>query len=105
MSACRMGSLATMAVESFTRTWRGWTRSSEGYAVRIMGRNDLQYEDEFGLQHIFVEPLGRRWNNIDVETTTITEHSDRPREVVVDRLRRVFAHRGWVFIERPTDKP
>jgi hypothetical protein len=31
-----------MPPEKFKSTWRGWARSSDGYAVRLMGRTSLQ---------------------------------------------------------------
>jgi hypothetical protein len=85
--------------ETFKRNWRGWTTSSLGYRVRITGRNDLQYEDEFGLQRVFVEPLGKSWNDIVVETQMIVGRPERSRDEVVDRLRRAFGSRGWNLVE------
>lgn len=87
-----------MASETFKANWRGWARSSEGYAVRIMGRNDLQYSDELGELHIFVEPMSN-WRDIVVSTATIPDRPERSREDVVARLRRAFEFRGWTMIE------
>ena len=62
-----------MPSETFKRVWgRGWVRSSEGYSVRVMGRNDLQYADGFGLLHVFVEPMAD-WRELAVDTTTIPD--------------------------------
>lgn len=94
-----IGSLAGMGGEVFKREWwRGWARSSEGYAVRIVGRYDLQYEDEFGLQHIFVEPMAD-WTDIVVDTSQVVATPERSHAEIVDRLRRAFAYCGWNFIE------
>ncbi|WP_343990186.1 hypothetical protein [Terrabacter terrae] len=37
-----------MPAETFKWSCRSWIRSSEGYAVRLMGRPRLQYSDEYG---------------------------------------------------------
>jgi hypothetical protein len=90
-----------MVSESFLSNWRGWARSSEGYAVRLVGRNDLQYTDELGDLSIFAEPMAD-WTDIVVETSTIPDRPERPREQVVSRLRRAFEYRGWTMIEADT---
>ena len=87
-----------MATETFQANWRGWARSSEGYAVRLMGRNDLQYTDELGALRIFAEPMANG-TDIGVETATIPDRPERSREEVVSRLRRAFEYRGWTIIE------
>ena len=84
--------------ETFRTNWRGWARSSEGYAVRLLGRNNLQYRDEFGELSIFVEPMAD-WNDIVVDMTTVPDRPERSREVLLARLRRVFEFRGWTLIE------
>lgn len=87
-----------MAAETFRTDWRGWARSSDGYAVRIVGRNDLQYRDGIGELSLFVEPTAN-WKDLVVETSMIPDLPDRPRAEVVSRLERVFAFRGWTMIE------
>ncbi|HET7066928.1 MAG TPA: hypothetical protein VFI21_04950 [Nocardioides sp.] len=87
-----------MGSESFKVNWRGWARSSEGYAVRLVGRNDLQYTDELGEPSIFAEPMAD-WTDIVVETSAIPDRPERSREEVVLRLRRAFEYRGWTMIE------
>ncbi|MCB0911079.1 MAG: hypothetical protein KDB60_05605 [Propionibacteriaceae bacterium] len=88
-----------MTAETFKRVWwRGWVRSSEGYAVRVMGRNDLQYTDNLGLIHVFVEPMAD-WRELAVDTSTIPDSLERPREEVLSRIRRVFDFNGWVMIQ------
>ena len=87
-----------MDSEIFRTNWRGWAHSSEGYAVRLVGRNDLQYTDELGELSIFAEPMAN-WTDIVVETSTITDHPERSRNEVVSRLRRAFEYRGWTMIE------
>jgi hypothetical protein len=93
-----LDNLTSMTSEIFKANWRGWARSPEGYAVRLMGRNDLQYRDELGELRIFAEPMAD-WTNIVVDTSTIPDRSERSRQEVVSRLRRAFAYRGWTFIE------
>lgn len=84
--------------ETFKADWRGWARSSEGYGVRLMGRNDLQYTDELGDLKVFAEPLADGIG-IVVETAAIADHPQRSREEVVSRLHRAFDDRGWTLIE------
>ena len=87
-----------MASETFKADWRGWARSSDGYAVRILGRTDLQYRDELGNLSMFAEPMAD-WTDIVVETSTIPDRPERSRKEVVSRLRRAFEYRGWTMIE------
>jgi hypothetical protein len=87
-----------MVSEIFNANWRGWAASSEGYSVRLVGRNDLQYRDEFGNLNIFAEPMAN-WRDIVVETATIPDRPERPRDEVVRRLRRAFEYKGWTLIE------
>ncbi|BBH16224.1 hypothetical protein Back2_05110 [Nocardioides baekrokdamisoli] len=87
-----------MATEIFRTNWRGWASSSEGYAVRIVGRNDLQYRDESGIHHIFIEPM-TKWTEIVVDTEAIPRSPLLPEGELLNRLRRVFAFRGWTLIE------
>lgn len=94
-------SVAAVTSETFKSTGRGWARSSEGYAVRIVGRNDLQYTDELGDLSIFAEPT-YEWTDIVVETAAIPDRPGRPREEVVSRLRRAFEFRGWTMIDSTT---
>src|SRR5438445_4930322 len=94
-----LGSLRRMPPETFKREWLGWARSSEGYAVRLMGRADLQYKNEFGVLHISAEPMSKPMTNIVVQTSTIPDGPGRSREDVVSRLRRAFEYRGWSLIE------
>ena len=94
-----VGSLRDMASETFTANWRGWARSSEGYAVRLMGRNDLQYMDELGDLRVFAEPLNKPSTEIVVSTASIPDRPERSREEVVERLRQAFEFRGWTLVE------
>jgi hypothetical protein len=91
--------LRLMGSETFRRNWRGWARSSEGYAVRLLGRTDLQYSDEFGDLNISAEAMSKPWTDIVVYTATIPDRPDRPRAEVLSRLRRAFDFRGWNLIE------
>ena len=71
-----------MAIETSSTDWRGWARSSQGYAVRLMGRNDLRYLDELGDLRVFAEPTAT-WTDILVETAAIPDRPGRSREEVV----------------------
>ena len=87
-----------MADETFGGNWRGWARSSEGYAVRLMGRTNLQYTDEYGDLHISAEAMSKPASEIVVYTSTIPDRLERPRDEVVSRLRRAFAYKGWTMV-------
>lgn len=80
--------------EKFKRSWRGWIRSSEGFEVRLVGRNDLEYRDKTCHLRLFAEPMFR-WNDIVVDTATIPDTAELPRTEIIDRLSRAFAARGW----------
>ena len=88
-----------MADETFKRSWWGWARSSEGYAVRLLGRTNLQYEDEFGELRISAEAMSKPATDIVVYTASIPDRPERSRDDVVRRLRRAFEYRGWSLIE------
>lgn len=64
-----------------------------------MGRNDLQYTDEFGELRVFAEPLSAPWKEIVVSTASIPDRPGRTRDEVVARLRRAFEVRGWTLTE------
>jgi hypothetical protein len=55
-----------MPPEKFKSTWRGWGRSSGGYAVRLMGRTSLQYAPHFGELHISAESMSKPYVDIVV---------------------------------------
>ena len=94
-----MRSLRDMASETFKANWRGWALSSEGYAVRLKGRNALQYTDELGDLRVFAEPLSKPWTEIVVSTASIPDRPERSRDEVVARLRRAFEFKGWTLVE------
>lgn len=86
-------------METFRRGWWGWIRSSEGYSVRLLGRSNLGYQDQDGTLHIPAEAMSKPWSNIVVQTDAIPDLPERPRAVLVDRLRRAFRFAGWVLID------
>jgi hypothetical protein len=100
--ACTGSTLWHVPTETFKRNWRGWTRSSDGYAVRLLGRTNLQYVDEYGELRLSAEAMSRPWSKIVVDTSSIPDRAGRPRAEVVSRLRRVFDHKGWSLVERDT---
>ncbi len=83
--------------ERFTKTWRGWIRSSDGYEVRLLGRTKLTYCDHHGEIQNASEAMSSPWNEIVVHVTSIPDTPERPREEVVERLRRAFEFRGWTL--------
>lgn len=86
-------------MEKFKRQWwTGWIRSSEGYSVRIVGRNDLQYVDDAGRLSLFVEPLAN-YTDIVLDTSSIPDVSGLSRPELIDRLQRAFRFAGWTLIE------
>lgn len=88
-----------MSSETFRWGWLGWARSSDGYAVRLMGRTDLQYRDELGELHISAEAMSKPWNDIVVYVATIPDRPERSRDEVVSRLERALKHKGWNMIQ------
>ena len=85
--------------ERFRRKWRGWTESSDGYAVRLLGRTNLEFRDSLGSIRIAAEAMSKPWNKVVVYTQSIPDTTDRPRAEVVNRLERVFASKGWTMVE------
>jgi hypothetical protein len=81
--------------EHFKATWRGWIRSSEGYAVRLLGRTGLTYRDDLGEIRIDAEAMSKPWNEIVVHARSIPDRPERSKSEVLDRLGRAFAFRGW----------
>jgi hypothetical protein len=86
-------------METFRRGWWGWIRSSEGYSVRLLGRTKLTYSDEHGQLTLFAEAMSDPWSNIAVDTNSIPDRPEMPRDEVVDRLHRAFRFAGWALIE------
>ena len=85
--------------DRFRRAGWGWLRSSEGWAVRLQGRSNLQYRDVTGVLHISAEAMSKPWSDIVVDTSTIPDTPSLPRARVIERLHRAFDARGWTFIE------
>lgn len=81
--------------ERFKRSWRGWVRSSEGYAVRLIGRTGLDYRDHVGCMRINAEAMSSPWNEIVVYTGSIPDVAERPKAEVLSRLQRAFDFAGW----------
>jgi len=81
--------------EQFKKTWRGWVRSSDGYAIRITGRTGITYRDGGGDIHIDSEAMSSPWNEVVVYTRSIPDTPRRPRSEVVSRLGRAFKFLGW----------
>jgi hypothetical protein len=81
--------------ETFTKTWRGWVRSTDGYAIRLMGRSGIDYQDKDGRINISSEAMSRPWNEIVVYAGSIPDTPQRPRREVLDRLHRAFDFAGW----------
>lgn len=86
-------------MEKFKRQrWTGWIRSSQGYSVRIVGRNDLQYVDDARQLSMFVEPLAN-YSDIVLDMASIPDMPERRRAEVIERLHRAFGFAGWTLIE------
>lgn len=81
--------------ETFKRSWRGWVRSSEGYAVRLTGRTGVDYHDHVGRLRIDAEAMSSPWNEIVVYTGSIPDVAERPKAEVLGRLRCAFDFAGW----------
>lgn len=81
--------------EHFKKTWRGWIRSSEGYAIRVRGRTGVLYQDACGEMEIDSEAMSSPWFEIVVYTGSIPDLQERPRAEVLDRLGRAFEFAGF----------
>jgi hypothetical protein len=85
--------------EKFTKAfWGGWIRSSEGFAVRLMGHTDIQYRDRDGTLHVFAEVLAKPRKCLDLDLSTVPDTPELPRQELVDRLTRAFEFCGWMVI-------
>jgi hypothetical protein len=92
-------------MEQFKRQrWTGWIRSSQGYSVRIVGRNDLQYVDEARRLSLFVEPLAN-YTDIVIDTSSIPDMSERSRLELIGRIKRALSVAGWTLIASGRDNP
>lgn len=83
--------------ERFKRSWRGWVRSDDGYAIRLTGRTGIDYRDDVGRLRINSEAMSSPWNEIVVYTGSIPDVAERPRAEVLSRLRRAFEFAGWLL--------
>ena len=81
--------------ETFRKSWRGWVHSSEGYAIRLLGRTSLTYRDDRGQVRIDAEAQSKPWNEVVVYGRSIPDTPERPKAEVLDRLSRAFEFRGW----------
>jgi hypothetical protein len=81
--------------ERFKKTWGGWIRSSDGFAVRVGSRTGIDYRDDRGRLRIDAERMSDPWYEVVVYTGSIPDTPDRPKGEVLDRLRRAFESRGW----------
>ena len=90
-------------MEPFKRRWSGWTHSSDGYSVRLMGRTRLQYRDSHGELGIFAEPMSKPWSTVIVDTGSIPDTVDRPRAEIVGRLQRALEFAGLTMIGTTDD--
>lgn len=90
-------------MDTFRRDWRGWIESSDGYSVRLMGRNRLQYRDAHCKLAIFAEPMSKPWSNIVVDVASIPDRPELSRAEVIRRLRRAFDFAGWRLLETGGD--
>ena len=84
--------------EQFRRGRLGWIRSSDGYAIRLLGRTNLQIGNAHGRLRVSAEAMSVPWNDIVVYGDSIPDVPERPRAVVVDRIRRAFDFVGWHLI-------
>ena len=78
--------------ETFTRSWRGWIRSSDGYAVRLTGRSRIDYVDQHGELHVASEAMSKPWYEIVVYVSSIPDSPQRSRADVLARLHRALSY-------------
>jgi hypothetical protein len=73
--------------ETFSKSWRGWIRSTEGYAVRAGSRTGIDYRDDRGEIRIDAERMSDPWSEIVVYTKSIPDTTERPRAEVLTGCR------------------
>jgi len=81
--------------EKFTKSWRGWVKSSDGYAIRMLGRTGIDYRDDRGQIRIDAEAMSSPWNEVVVYKRSLPDSPERPQSEVLARLQRAFEFRGW----------
>jgi hypothetical protein len=83
--------------EVFKKSWlTGWTRSSAGYSVRVGSRTGIMYRDQSGELRIDSEAMAGPELEVVVYVGSIPDDDpERLRAEVLERLKRVFAYRGW----------
>ncbi len=83
-------------VERIKETWQGHVKSSEGYSFWILNRGSLQYRDEGGPLLLNSEWLiGAPGTSVLIWLSSIPDTDNRPRSLVVDRIRRGAVAAGW----------
>lgn len=83
--------------ETFKTTWHGWSKSSEGYSLRVGSRTGIDYRDDRGSLRIDSEVMSDPSNEVVVYTGSIPDTAHRPRAEVLERLGKAFQHAGLVF--------
>lgn len=79
--------------------------SSEGYSVRLMGRNRLQYRDVLGELKVAAEAMSAPWSSIVVDSSSIPDRPGVPGTEVISRHQRAFDYAGWTWIDSDDDDP
>jgi hypothetical protein len=85
-------------MERFRKTWRGEVISSEGFSVRIVARTALLYKDREGSTRIDCEAMTGGRLTVQMFSESIPDTPSRPRQVVVDNVRRAFLFAGWTLL-------
>lgn len=70
--------------EKFRKTWRREIVSSEGFSVRLSGRNELTYKDRYGELRVATEPMADRGITVAVFSGCIPNEPQRSRAQVMD---------------------
>ncbi|WP_344101521.1 hypothetical protein [Myceligenerans crystallogenes] len=83
--------------ETFKKNWRGWIRSSDGYAIRIGSRTGIDYRDDRGEFRIDAEQMFDPWQEVVVLIRSIPDTEERPRAEVVERLGKLFDYAGRIL--------
>ena len=84
--------------ERFRKTWRREIVSSEGFTIRLSGRNSLTYRDSLGTVRIASEPTRGSGISLTVFSDSIPDTHERSRAQVMGNIARAFAFAGWVLI-------
>lgn len=85
-------------MERFRKTWRREIISSEGFRVRMVARTAILYKDGGGSIRINCEAMTGAGLTVQLFSDSIPDTPSRPRQAVLDNVRRAFLFAGWTLL-------